>query len=198
MCSQNSELFLESNSFLKVSGKHFSTGCEPFLITAAVLTVLRSELRPRTDQWSCLPFSVDSIESGFTAVHLTLSAALNLFTARARLSNLTSALQYTIYFFSTGEQKILLDYDQLSEDEVCHFRLKLTRMTVVFIELLHLIISRNRDLLLDLDSDDDEQDCVDNDSDDDNNEHECEHKSSSSNDSNISSNHLFDESDSIV
>lgn len=43
-----------------------------------------------------------------------------------------------------------LDYDRLTEDEIRRLRLKIARIIVVFIELLHLLIARNRDLLLDV------------------------------------------------
>jgi hypothetical protein len=45
---------------------------------------------------------------------------------------------------------VLQRYDRLSEDEVKKLQLKLSRSLVVFMELLHLLISRNRDLLLDV------------------------------------------------
>lgn len=41
-------------------------------------------------------------------------------------------------------------YDRLSEDEVKKFQLRLARSLIVFMELLHLMIARNRDLLLDV------------------------------------------------
>jgi hypothetical protein len=44
----------------------------------------------------------------------------------------------------------LQSYDRLGEDEVKKFQLKLARSLVVFMELIHLLISRNRDLLLDV------------------------------------------------
>lgn len=40
--------------------------------------------------------------------------------------------------------------DRLGEDEVKKLQLKLSRLIVVFIELLHLLIARNRDILLDV------------------------------------------------
>jgi len=42
----------------------------------------------------------------------------------------------------------LVDYDRLTEDETKKLQIKLARLTVVFIELLHLLIARNRDILL--------------------------------------------------
>jgi hypothetical protein len=45
---------------------------------------------------------------------------------------------------------VLQRYDRLGEDEVKKLQLKLSRSLVVFMELLHLLISRNRDLLLDV------------------------------------------------
>ena len=44
----------------------------------------------------------------------------------------------------------LQSYDRLGEDEVKKLQLKLARSIVVFVELLHLLIARNRDLLLDV------------------------------------------------
>lgn len=43
-----------------------------------------------------------------------------------------------------------LDYDRLTEDEIKKLRMKIARLIVVFIELLHLLIARNRDMLLDV------------------------------------------------
>ena len=48
------------------------------------------------------------------------------------------------------DDDVLQSYDRLGEDEVQNFQLKLARALVVFMELLHLLISRNRDLLLDV------------------------------------------------
>ena len=43
-----------------------------------------------------------------------------------------------------------LDYDRLTEDEVKKLRLKIAKLIIVFIELIHILLSRNRDLLLDV------------------------------------------------
>eukprot|EP00536_Pseudo-nitzschia_multiseries_P017308 jgi/Psemu1/248066/estExt_Genewise1.C_14790007 len=48
------------------------------------------------------------------------------------------------------DDDVLQSYDRLSVDEVQKFQLKLARALVVFMELLHLLIARNRDLLLEL------------------------------------------------
>ena len=48
------------------------------------------------------------------------------------------------------DDDVLQSYDRLGEDEVQKFQLKLARSLIVFMELLHLLISRNRDLLLDV------------------------------------------------
>ena len=48
------------------------------------------------------------------------------------------------------DDDVLQSYDRLCEDEVQKFQLKLARALVVFMELLHLLIARNRDLLLDV------------------------------------------------
>ena len=46
------------------------------------------------------------------------------------------------------DEDVLQRYDRLSEDEVQIFQLRLARSLVVFMELLHLLIARNRELLL--------------------------------------------------
>lgn len=54
---------------------------------------------------------------------------------------------------SSGEEAAESDYvehDKLSDDEVSRFQLSLARLLVVFIELLHVLIARNRDVLLDV------------------------------------------------
>lgn len=51
---------------------------------------------------------------------------------------------------SGGGDLVLDSYDRLSDDEVKKFQLKLARLIVVFIELLHLLIARNRQMLLDV------------------------------------------------
>jgi len=43
---------------------------------------------------------------------------------------------------------MMLDYSKLSEDEVNRLQIKLARGIIVFIEILHLLIARNRNLLL--------------------------------------------------
>jgi hypothetical protein len=48
----------------------------------------------------------------------------------------------------TGD--VLQGYDRLGEDEIKRLQLKLARALVIFVELLHLLIARNRDLLLDV------------------------------------------------
>lgn len=48
------------------------------------------------------------------------------------------------------DDDVLQSFDRLCEDEVRKFQLKLARALVVFMELLHLLIARNRDLLLDV------------------------------------------------
>jgi hypothetical protein len=49
---------------------------------------------------------------------------------------------------SDGGYGMMADYDRLSDDEVNKLQLKLARVILVFMEILHLLISRNRDLLL--------------------------------------------------
>eukprot|EP00934_Nitzschia_sp_Nitz4_P007743 Nitzschia sp. Nitz4//scaffold22_size323478//75040//86490//NITZ4_000513-RA/size323478-snap-gene-0.540-mRNA-1//-1//CDS//3329542953//7733//frame0 len=50
--------------------------------------------------------------------------------------------------FEEEDDDGLQSFDRLSEDEVTKMQLKLARALIVFIQLLHLLISRNRDLLL--------------------------------------------------
>lgn len=45
---------------------------------------------------------------------------------------------------------VIQRFDRLGEDEVKKLQLKLARSLIVFMELLHLLIARNRDLLLDV------------------------------------------------
>jgi hypothetical protein len=47
------------------------------------------------------------------------------------------------------DDDVLHSYDRLGEEEIKKYQLKLARSFVVFMELLHLLIARNRDLLLD-------------------------------------------------
>lgn len=42
------------------------------------------------------------------------------------------------------------EFDQLSEDETTRLQLKMARLVVVFLELLHILIARNRDMLLEV------------------------------------------------
>lgn len=51
-------------------------------------------------------------------------------------------------FEEEEEGDALQSYDRLSEDEVKRLQLRLARSIVVFMELLHLLIARNRELLL--------------------------------------------------
>lgn len=53
-------------------------------------------------------------------------------------------------FEEEDEGDTLQRYDRLAEDEVKKLQLRLSRALVVFMELLHLMIARNRDLLLDV------------------------------------------------
>lgn len=46
------------------------------------------------------------------------------------------------------DDDVLQSYDRLGEEEIKKFQLKLARTIIVFIELLHVLIARNRDLLL--------------------------------------------------
>ena len=48
------------------------------------------------------------------------------------------------------EVDVLQSYDRLADDEVKRLQLKLARSLVVFMELLHLMIARNRDILLEV------------------------------------------------
>lgn len=43
-----------------------------------------------------------------------------------------------------------IDSGKLSEDEIAKLQLKLARLVITFVELLHLLIGRNRDMLLDV------------------------------------------------
>jgi hypothetical protein len=54
--------------------------------------------------------------------------------------------------FAEGDSstEFSLDYDRLTEDEVKKLRVKISRLVIVFLELLHLLIARNRDILLDI------------------------------------------------
>ena len=49
-----------------------------------------------------------------------------------------------------GGYGMMADYDRLSDDEVIKLQVKLARIILIFMEILHLLISRNRDLLLDV------------------------------------------------
>jgi hypothetical protein len=53
-------------------------------------------------------------------------------------------------FEEEEEGDALQSYDRLSEDEVKRLQLRLARSLVVFMELLHLMITRNREMLLDV------------------------------------------------
>lgn len=53
-------------------------------------------------------------------------------------------------FEEEEEGDALQSYDRLAEDEVKKLQLRLARSLVVFVELLHLIIARNRELLLEV------------------------------------------------
>lgn len=53
-------------------------------------------------------------------------------------------------FTEEEDGDVLQSYDRLREDEVKKLQLKLARSLVVFMELIHLMIARNRDLLLDV------------------------------------------------
>ena len=53
-------------------------------------------------------------------------------------------------FEEEEEVDALQSYDRLAEDEVKKLQLRLARSLVVFMELLHLIIARNRELLLEV------------------------------------------------
>ena len=46
------------------------------------------------------------------------------------------------------DMDVLHSYDRLGEDEVAKLQLKLSRSLIIFMELLHLLIARNQDLLL--------------------------------------------------
>ena len=49
----------------------------------------------------------------------------------------------------TNNDLALESYDRLSDDEIRKLQVKLSRLIIVFIELLHLLIARNRQMLLD-------------------------------------------------
>jgi len=53
-------------------------------------------------------------------------------------------------FEEEEEGDALQSYDRLAEDEVKKLQLRLSRSLVVFMELLHLIIARNREILLEV------------------------------------------------
>ena len=53
-------------------------------------------------------------------------------------------------FEEEEEGDALQTYDRLSEDEVKRWQLRLARSLVVFMELLHLLITRNREMLLEV------------------------------------------------
>lgn len=53
-------------------------------------------------------------------------------------------------FQEEEEGDTLQSYDRLAEDEVKKLQLRLARSLVVFMELLHLMIARNRELLLEV------------------------------------------------
>jgi hypothetical protein len=53
-------------------------------------------------------------------------------------------------FEEEDEGDALQSYDRLAEDEVKKLQLRLARSLVVFMELLHLMIARNRELLLEV------------------------------------------------
>jgi len=54
--------------------------------------------------------------------------------------------------FSEGDSstEFSAEHDHLTEDEIKKIRLKIASLIIVFVELLHLLIARNRDMLLDV------------------------------------------------
>jgi len=57
-------------------------------------------------------------------------------------------LKTNVNFEEEDELDALESYDRLSEDEVGRLQLRLARSIVVFMELLHIMIARNREMLL--------------------------------------------------
>ncbi|VEU36301.1 unnamed protein product [Pseudo-nitzschia multistriata] len=68
----------------------------------------------------------------------------------SRVKEIGTVLLRTNTHVREDDDDVLHYYDRLSVDEVHKIQLRLARALVVFMELLHLLIARNRDLLLEL------------------------------------------------
>lgn len=111
-------------------------------------------------QWCAVLFRTAVATAGQTALGENIEPGIGTDAAKvvadcihsSNVKEMGLALLQKSSDFSEGDNstEFSLDYDHLTEDEIKKLRIKIARLIVVFIELLHLLISRNRDLLLDV------------------------------------------------
>jgi hypothetical protein len=109
-------------------------------------------------QWCAVLFRTSIASNGIAVLGMSSDPGIGIDAAKvvsecmhsSRVKEMGVALLQKNTSVEEEDDDVMQSYDRLSEDEVSKYQLKLARSLVVFMELLHVLISRNRDLLLDV------------------------------------------------
>lgn len=109
-------------------------------------------------QWCAVLFRTTIASNGSTVLGMSSDPGIGIDAAKvvsecihsSRVKEMGLMLLKKTTNIEEEDDDVLQSYDRLSDDEVKKFQLKLARSLVVFMELLHLLIARNRDQLLDV------------------------------------------------
>lgn len=109
-------------------------------------------------QWCAVLFRTSIASNGIAVLGMSADPGIGIDAAKvvsecmhsSRVKEMGVSLLQKNSSVEEEDDDVMQSYDRLGEDEVKKYQLKLARSLVVFMELLHLLISRNRDLLLDV------------------------------------------------
>jgi len=109
-------------------------------------------------QWCAILFRTSIASNGIAVLGMSADPGIGIDAAKvvsecihsSRVKEMSTLLLRRSSNVEEEDDDVLQSYDRLGEEEVKKYQLKLARSLVVFMELLHLLISRNRDLLLDV------------------------------------------------
>ena len=109
-------------------------------------------------QWCAVLFRTSIASNGAAMLGLNSDPGIGIDSAKvvsecihsSRVKEMAVMLRKTNSDTEEDDDDFIQSYDRLSDEEVQKFQLKLARSLVVFMELLHLLIAKNRDRLLDV------------------------------------------------
>ncbi|KAL3916821.1 MAG: hypothetical protein SGILL_005005, partial [Bacillariaceae sp.] len=144
--------------FMQPINKDRSRGIRDWLKSASTGDFAEKSLRVTQLQWCAVLFRTSIASNGIAVLGMSSDPGIGIDAAKvvsecmhsSRVKEMGVSLLQKNTSIEEEDDDVMQSYDRLSDDEVNKYQLNLARALIVFMELLHLLISRNRDLLLDV------------------------------------------------